>query len=191
MEFRRTKSHLLRHCVEVHPELVPEKVDFRMKILTTHKSAFERQIREAVLLDYFAGPQILNSKMEYTRCGIPKLELEIGNNEKKKNPEIVKEKATIEKIKMLYKGEKKRPKNSEIDPKTMKLKGPKNQKRRNGILMYVTQKMSHNTASGIPSILAQIGLKWGKKGILMYVTHRMSHNTASGIPRILAQIVLK
>ena len=77
LEFRRPKSHLLRHCVEKHPDLLPEKVDFRMKILSTHKSAFERQLREAVVLDYFAGPQIMNSKMEYTRCGIPKLELKI------------------------------------------------------------------------------------------------------------------
>ena len=31
LEFRRTKSHLLRHCVEVHPDMHPDKVDFRIK----------------------------------------------------------------------------------------------------------------------------------------------------------------
>ena len=64
LHFKRTKSHLLRHCVDVHPDMIPEEVDFKMKILTTHKSAFERQIREAVVLDYYAGPLILNSKLE-------------------------------------------------------------------------------------------------------------------------------
>ena len=64
LEFRRPKSHMLRHCFEVHPELDPEKVDFRMKILTSHKSAFERQIREAVMIDHHSKDKLLNSKME-------------------------------------------------------------------------------------------------------------------------------
>ena len=71
LEFRRPKTHLLRHCVEEHPSIAPENVDFRMKILTVHKSSFERQIREAVIIDHYAGPLIMNSKLEYTRCGIP------------------------------------------------------------------------------------------------------------------------
>ena len=83
-------------------------MEFRMKILSCHKSAFERQLREAVVLDHFAGPTILNSKMEYTRCGIPKIELKVGNKEKLEDPAVTREKAAVEMIKLLYKGENKR-----------------------------------------------------------------------------------
>ena len=50
----------------------------------------------------------MNSKMEYTRCGIPKIELKVGNREKGEDPDIVREKAAVDKIKMMYKGEMKR-----------------------------------------------------------------------------------
>ena len=110
LDFRRPKSHLLRHCVEEHPNIAPENVDFRMKVLSVHRSAFERQIREAVVLDYVASPLIMNSKLEYTRCGIPKMELRLGNKEIEERKGVAKEKDTIEKIKMLYKGENKRTK---------------------------------------------------------------------------------
>ena len=95
LEFRRPKTHLLRHCVEEHPSIAPENVDFRMKILTVHKSSFERQIREAVIIDHYAGPLIMNSKLEYTRCGIPKMEMRIGNKEK----ELLKKKIRLKKLK--------------------------------------------------------------------------------------------
>ena len=84
-----------------------------MRILSTHKSAFERQLREKVLLEHFAGPQILNSKLEYTRCGIPKMELKIGNKEAKESQDVKREKAAIELIKMRFKSENKRPKEVE------------------------------------------------------------------------------
>ena len=44
---RRTlslRSHMLKHTVDVHEGLDPEKVEFRMKVLQFHKSAFERQV---------------------------------------------------------------------------------------------------------------------------------------------------
>ena len=103
LEFRRVKSHLFRHCVDLHPTMNPDKVDFRMKILSTHKTAFERQIRESIVVDNFAGPQILNSKMEYTRCGIPKLESKMGNKQQDEDIEITRERDIIRKIEMLYK----------------------------------------------------------------------------------------
>ena len=95
---------------------------------------------------------------------VPKIVTENSNNEKKENPDVVKEKATIEKIKMLYKGEKKRAKNSKIDPKIMTLRGTKNLKRKSEIQIYVTQKMSDNTASGIPWFLAINSVKTIEKG---------------------------
>ena len=108
LEYRRTKSHMLRHCVEIHPNILPETVEFRMRILSSHKTAFERQLREAVMIDYFAGPYLLYSRIEYNRCAIPKIELRLGNKELKEDPSVTKEKGTVEKIKLLFKGENKR-----------------------------------------------------------------------------------
>ena len=126
LDFRRPKSHLLRHCVEEHQNIAPENVDFRMKVLSVHRSAFERQIREAVVLDYVASPLIMNSKLEYTRCGIPKMELRLGNKEIEERKGVAKEKDTIEKIKMLYKGENKRTKKD--DDENMDGRGGKRKK---------------------------------------------------------------
>ena len=39
---------MLKHSVTVHKDVLPEKIEFRMKILSKHKIAFERQITEAV-----------------------------------------------------------------------------------------------------------------------------------------------
>ena len=46
--FHRSKSHMLKHVVDKHDDVDPEKIDFRMKILSQHKTAFERQITEEV-----------------------------------------------------------------------------------------------------------------------------------------------
>ena len=108
LEFRRTKSHFLRHAVEIHPDVPPEKLDFRMKVLTTHKSAFERQIREAVMIDLENGPNLLNSKIEYSRCLLPKMSIKLGNKQSEEDPQITKEKDIKEKIQLLYKSENKR-----------------------------------------------------------------------------------
>ena len=115
MEFKRPKSHYLRHAVEVHPNVPPEALNFRMKILSSHRTAFERQIREAVLIDAYSGPNLMNSKLEYTRCSFPKLSVKIGNKQPEEDPQIVNEKSIIDKIKMLYKSEKKRTENPEKD----------------------------------------------------------------------------
>ena len=111
LQFKRGKSHYLRHAVEVHPTVPPEKLKFRMKIMSCHKSAFERQIREAVLIDMYSGPNLMNSKLEYSRCSLPKMYINLGNK-KSEDPMISKEKSTLEKIKLLYKSENKR---SEIE----------------------------------------------------------------------------
>ena len=50
LEFYREKSHMLKHIVEFHPDSDPTEIEFKMEILSSHKSAFERQIREAVLI---------------------------------------------------------------------------------------------------------------------------------------------
>ena len=76
--------------------------------MSSHRTAFERQIREAVLIDEYSGMNLLNSKIEYSRCCIPKLHLKIGNKEEIEDPLKTKEKGIIEKLKMKYKGENKR-----------------------------------------------------------------------------------
>ena len=98
---------MLKHVVNHHPEMNPEHVQFDMKILSSHKTAFERQIREAVLIEKFAGPTLMNSKVEYNRCSIPRIIMKTGNKENV-DLEAQKEKETIEKIKELYPNEKKR-----------------------------------------------------------------------------------
>ena len=46
--------------------------------------------------------------MEYTRCDIPKLEMKLGNKEKKENLENIHEKEIKKKIEMIYKKKGKR-----------------------------------------------------------------------------------
>ena len=113
-QFKRGKSHYLRHAVEVHPTVPLDKLKFRMKILSCHKSAFERQIREAVLIDMHSGPNLMNSKLEYSRCALPKMSINLGNK-KSEDPMISKEKSTLEKIKLLYKSENKRAESEFLD----------------------------------------------------------------------------
>ena len=48
---------MLKHSVQYHPELHPSEVDFRIKILSYHRSAFERQVTEAVLIRRNMGPK--------------------------------------------------------------------------------------------------------------------------------------
>ena len=108
LEFRRVKSHYLRHAVEFHPNIPPESLDFRMKVLSSHKTAFERQIREAVIIDMESGPYLMNSKIEYSRCLLPKMSIKLGNKSAKEDPLVTKEKDIREKIQLLYKNENKR-----------------------------------------------------------------------------------
>ena len=107
LKFRRPKSHLLRHCVEVHENEDPDKIEFGMRMISSHRTAFERQLAEAVMIEKFNGPYLLNSKLEYSRCNIPKMQLKLGENDEKSDPSKEKEKSTIEKIKLKYKKENK------------------------------------------------------------------------------------
>ena len=81
LKYARPKSHMLKHCVIHHPDLDPRKVEFRMKILSSHSSAFERQITEAVLINRNSGVRSMNSKLEYNRCSIPTMMMKTGNKD--------------------------------------------------------------------------------------------------------------
>jgi len=67
-------SHFLKHVIQHHME-DPENVEFRMKILTSHFTAFSRQITEAVKINRNKGPFLLNSKSEYNRSSLPNIKV--------------------------------------------------------------------------------------------------------------------
>ena len=99
LKYRRTTSHLLRHCVEVHENVDPDTVEFGMRMISAHRTAFERQLAEAVMIEKYTGPYLLNSKLEYSRCNIPKMTLRLGDIDEKIDPQKEKERSTKEKIK--------------------------------------------------------------------------------------------
>ena len=104
---------MLRHCVEVHGETNPDEIEFGMQVISCHTSAFHRQLSEAVQIEMHSGPYLLNSKLEYSRCNLPKMMLKLGNDDEKTDPMKEKEKSTSEKIQMIYKGENKRMKSDD------------------------------------------------------------------------------
>ena len=72
-------SHMWKHWQTDHNE-DKEKPVFSMKVLKRHKSAFVRQINEAVLIDMNSN-KVLNSKSEYNRCQIPRLTVKVGEKD--------------------------------------------------------------------------------------------------------------
>ena len=101
LQYRRSKSHMLKHIVIHHSDSEPEKIKFGMEILRTHRSSFERQIREAVLIDKYDGPFSMNSKLEYSRTIIPRIKMKMGNKVEKEDPRVTEEKNVVERIKEL------------------------------------------------------------------------------------------
>ena len=75
-------NHMVRHQAMVHEG---EKPEFLFKVISTHRTALNRQIREAVRIRRRGGAgNILNSKAEFSRCHIPRLVVEIEDDEKRK-----------------------------------------------------------------------------------------------------------
>ena len=55
-------------------------VTFKMKVIKFHKSAFERQIHESVIIQSRrADHNIKNSEAEYNRCAVPRLSVKLGS----------------------------------------------------------------------------------------------------------------
>ena len=76
------KSHMVRHQAQLHPGEPPS---FHFKLISTHRSALSRQVREAVRIRRRGGEgHILNSKGEFNRCHIPRLVLEEEDDDAKK-----------------------------------------------------------------------------------------------------------
>ena len=64
---------MLKHILDKHEGKQPGEVIFMMKALRFHKSAFEQQVHEAVLIQENRSHNILNSHSEYNRCALPRL----------------------------------------------------------------------------------------------------------------------
>ena len=82
-------SHILNHQILKHGD---ERVDFSMKIIKKHTSAFRRQVHEAVLVEKLEkdGENILNSKGGFNRCSLPRLTISLGDKEHKEgDPEEI------------------------------------------------------------------------------------------------------
>ena len=72
----REESHMAKHRILEHPG---EEVTFKMKVLAKHKSAFERQVTEAVLIEVMDDGRLLNSKGGFNRCVLPRLQVAVGD----------------------------------------------------------------------------------------------------------------
>ena len=102
------RSRMLKHAVDRHEGTNPENIEFRMKVLQYHKTAYERQVSESIKIRNNSKHHILNSKGEYNRCALPRLGLKIGTKEytkarEEENKDEEKEKNIEEKIRMLRK----------------------------------------------------------------------------------------
>ena len=100
-EYLRVRSHMLKHVVLKHGDSHPNDVEFRMKIVSQHQTAFERQISEAVRIRRNLGDRLMNSKQEYNRCYIPKISIKKSENDDEKDPGIEQENKAKETIKMM------------------------------------------------------------------------------------------
>ena len=94
------RSHLLKHYLKCHKNIGIEDMEVGMKIRSSFRSAIERQISEAVAIcrEESQGTNLMNSKAEYNRCKLPRLntqsieeQIKEVEEEKKKEKEIEKE----------------------------------------------------------------------------------------------------
>ena len=70
----KEENHMMKHRVMDQPG---ENVIFRMKVLAKHRSAFERQVTEAVLIKMKEKDGLLlNSKGGFNQCALPRLQVE-------------------------------------------------------------------------------------------------------------------
>ena len=114
LKYRRTRSHMLRHCEEIHTNENPDEIEFGMRLISSSRTAFERQLKEAVYIEMLSGPYLMNSRLEYSRCNIPKMIMKLGEKEVTDHFKE-KEKNIVERLKIKYKGENKRTKKNDGD----------------------------------------------------------------------------
>ena len=91
LEQLKPTSHMLKHVLDKHEGRQPGEVKFLMRAIKFHKSSFERQIQEAVLIQANRTHHLLNSKSEFNRCALPRLGTKLGERETKEKREEVEE----------------------------------------------------------------------------------------------------
>ena len=88
-------SHMASHLQEAHPDTWKEIQEnggtggwrnFKVEIVASHRSAFRRQLQEAVLINSEKGT-LLNNLEEYNRCLVPTLEVKGAKTESKESKE--------------------------------------------------------------------------------------------------------
>ena len=91
MEDRRlldTGSHMIKHLLDRHRGENFDDIKFRMRVLRYHRSAYERQIHESVAIQtQRKHHHILNSKSEFNWCALPRMSLQLGENDYRKQRE--------------------------------------------------------------------------------------------------------
>ena len=88
---------MMRHHIEVHPEVPREQIEWSFEGIRFHRTAFERQVEEACLIKWSRGDheiQNCNQKMEYNRCIVP----ELGDPDAPTPKEVRRSEETTEKI---------------------------------------------------------------------------------------------
>ena len=80
LEGEKEDSHMWKHVSTEHAEAEKEKVIFSMKVMKNHKSALQRQVHEAILIELHEGEPVMNSKGEYNRCTLPRLSVMFGES---------------------------------------------------------------------------------------------------------------
>ena len=105
-----SNSHMLKHMLDKHEESDFSQVQWGMFILEFKRTAFERQIEEAVKIQQEASDSILNSRSEWNQSSLPRLTTRIGDleqevkeYEKELRIEKEKEEKIEEKIRQLRK----------------------------------------------------------------------------------------
>ena len=89
-----TDNHMVRHQNLVHSG---EPAVFVMRVAGSYRSALSRQVGEAVRIRRRGGAgNILNSKSEYNRCHIPRLQVEDREEEEQREKGIQKDMERIE-----------------------------------------------------------------------------------------------
>ena len=110
----RDQSHLLKHYLQWHKDMDIEEMEVGMKVRSTFKSAIERQISEAVAISRAEseGTILMNSKAEYNRCKLPRLntqtledQIKEADTEKEKERKLSKEISELRKKKKVRKKE--------------------------------------------------------------------------------------
>ena len=103
-EYFDETSHLLKHYLLYHKDIKMSDMKYGMRIRNTFRSALERQVGEAVAIDveHRKGQKLMNSKSEYNRCHIQRINTKSQKEiMKEKEEETAEENRVKEEIKLI------------------------------------------------------------------------------------------